>query len=226
MSEHRNITRIDIEPSAEPPRRSATHGWQVRVRRNGARHTKFFSDSRHGTPDAALGAAISYRDTLLDALPDATPPSARRAWSNTGVSGLSLRTKAGKDGDEKLYVQLSWIDADSKRRGAAYSVAKWGLRRALWNGCLRLYREHEEAGRDTVEPHLNFATAQETLSELLEEEQRKEDEAKREEEARQRAEAADRGEVASLNLDRLAPVERMQKEEKIQEHLESKLFGK
>ncbi|MEM8559624.1 MAG: AP2 domain-containing protein [Bacteroidota bacterium] len=226
MSEHRNITRIDIAPNGASPRRSATHGWQVRVRRNGQRHTKFFSDARHGGSDAALAAALTYRDTLLDELPDATPPAARRAWSNTGVSGLSLRTKSGKDGADKLYVQLSWIDAEGKRRGAAYSVAKWGLRRALWNGCLRLYREHEEAGRDTVEPHINFATAQETLSDLLDAEQQKEAEAKREEETRRRAEAADRGEVASLNLDRLAPVERMQKEEKIQEHLESKLFGK
>jgi hypothetical protein len=225
MSEHRNITRIDIEPSAESPRRSATHGWQVRVRRNGTRHTKFFSDSRHGSPNVALDAALAYRDTLLDELPDATPPSARRAWSNTGVSGLSLRTKSGKDGDDKLYVQLSWMDADGKRRGAAYSVAKWGLRRALWNACLRLYREHEAAGRETVEPHVNFATAQETLSDLLEEEQRRDEEQQRAEAARQRAEDADQGKVAALKLDHLAPVERMQKEEKIQEHLQSKLFG-
>ena len=168
MSESvRNVTRIDIEPSADSPKRSATHGWQVRVRRSGKRHTKFFSDGRYEGREDALQAAVAFRDELLGELPEVTPPSQRKAWSNTGVAGLSLRDKLGADGLNNPYVQLSWIDGDSRRRGAAYSVNKWGLRQALWNACARLYREHTRAGRDTLAAHVMFARAQDHLHEEL-----------------------------------------------------------
>ena len=163
----RNVTRIDIHPSEDGPKRSATHGWQVRVRRSGKRHTKFFSDGRFDGRALALDAAVAFRDELLGELPDVTPPSQRKAWSNTGVAGLSLRDKLGADGLNNPYVQLSWIDADSRRRGAAYSVNKWGLRQALWNACARLYREHTRSGRDTLEAHVMFARAQDHLHEEL-----------------------------------------------------------
>ena len=67
----------------------------------------------------------------------------------------------------KLYVQLNWIDASGQRRASSYSVSKWGLRRALWNGCLRLYRERAAAGAPVEEPHVMFARAQEPFQEEL-----------------------------------------------------------
>ncbi len=159
-----HVTRIDIEPTERYPNRHATHGWQVRARRNGERESKFFADARHGTPEDALAAAVAYRDDLLASLPMPTAP--RRAWSNTGVVGLSVREKP--DGDRaRLYVQLNWVDAGGTRRASSYSVDKWGLRRALWNGCLRLYRERGAAGAPTEEPHVMFARAQEPFQDLL-----------------------------------------------------------
>ena len=163
-----HVTRIDIESSARYPKRHPTHGWQVRARRGGTRASKFFADARHASPAGALAAAIAYRDRLLASLPevDALP---RRAWSNTGVVGLSVREK--EEGRRpKLYVQLNWIDASGQRRASSYSVDKWGLRRALWNGCLRLYREREAAGAPVEEPHVMFARAQEPFGDLLREE--------------------------------------------------------
>ncbi len=163
-----HVTRIDIEPSARYPKRHPTHGWQVRARRAGTRESKFFADARHESAEGALAAAIAYRDRLLASLPesDALP---RRAWSNTGVVGLSVREK--EEGRRpKLYVQLNWIDASGQRRASSYSVDKWGLRRALWNGCLRLYREREAAGAPVEEPHVMFARAQEPFQDLLREE--------------------------------------------------------
>ena len=160
-----HITRIDIEPSGEHPRRHPTHGWQVRHRRDGQRLSKFFADARHGGRDGALDAALTYRDELFASLP--TPaPKPRKAWSNTGVVGLSVREKA--DGTRpRLYVQLNWMDSDGKRRSSSYSVEKWGLRRALWNGCLRLYHERQDAGYPVEEPHVMFARAQEPFSDQI-----------------------------------------------------------
>ena len=160
-----HITRIDIEPSGEHPRRHPTHGWQVRHRRDGQRLSKFFADARHGGRDGALDAAITYRDELFASLP-APEPKPRKAWSNTGVVGLSVREKA-EGTRPRLYVQLNWMDAEGKRKASSYSVEKWGLRRALWNGCLRLYRERQAAGYPVEEPHVMFARAQEPFQEQI-----------------------------------------------------------
>ncbi len=165
VRDRHHVTRIDIAPSERYPSRHPTHGWQVRARRGGTRETKFFADARHGSADAALDAALDYRDRLLASLPpaDAVP---RKAWSNTGVVGLSVREK--EDGERvRLYVQLNWIDAGGTRRASSYSVDKWGLRRALWNGCLRLFRERSAAGAPVEEPHVMFARAQEPFGEQL-----------------------------------------------------------
>ena len=160
-----HITRIDIEPSAAHPRRHPTHGWQVRHRVDGKRLSKFFADGRHDGREAALEAAIAYRDRLFAELP--TPePKPRRAWSNTGVVGLSVREKSASD-PPRLYVQLNWMDAGGRRKASSYSVEKWGLRRALWNGCLRLYRERQEAGYPVEEPHVMFARAQDPFQDQI-----------------------------------------------------------
>ena len=163
-ADRHHITRIDIEPCDEHTGRHPTHGWQVRARRDGTRVSKFFADARHGSPEHALGAALVYRDRLLASLPE---PSGlpRKAWSNTGVVGLSVRAKPGARA--RLNVQLNWIDASGRRRAASYSVDKWGLRRALWNGCLRLYRERAAAGAPVEEPHVMFARAQEPFQEQI-----------------------------------------------------------
>src|SRR5690606_36660992 len=77
-----HIIRIDIEPTDKYPKRHPTHGWQVRVRRDGRRLSKFFADARHDGREGALEAAVLYRDHLLEHLPepDARP---RKSWSNT-----------------------------------------------------------------------------------------------------------------------------------------------
>jgi hypothetical protein len=213
-----HVTRIDIEPSASYPKRHPTHGWQVRARRAGKRLSKFFADARHGSPEGALAAAVAYRDRLLASLPeaDALP---RRAWSNTGVVGLSVREK--EEGQRaKLYVQLNWIDASGQRRASSYSVEKWGLRRALWNGCLRLYRERAATGAPVEEPHVMFARAQEPFGDLLREELAAE-------RAREVAAAEARPEPtrAAPTVADPRPEARIEREEEALRRLEDVLFG-
>lgn len=203
-----HITRIDIEPSDEYPDRHSTHGWQVRARRNGTRHSKFFSDSKHGGKEAAVEAAIKYRDELLKDLPepDSTP---RKAWSNTGVVGLSVREKEESSGTN-LYVQLNWMSAEGTRRAASFSVNKWGLRRALWNGCLRLYRERSEAGYPVEEPHVMFARAQEPFKEEIQAEKKEE---------------AIKAKERAFEEKQQSPEAQEQREEQVLRSLEDALFG-
>ena len=239
---HHHITRIDIEPSEKYPRRHPTHGWQVRVRRDGERLSKFFADARHDGREGALEAAMLFRDHLLETLPepDARP---RKAWSNTGVVGLSVREKQEAKskqtaGEPKTYVQLNWIDGDGKRRGASYSVEKWGLRRALWNGCLRLYRERQAAGRPVEEAHEMFARAQEPFMSQIRAEIAAEQTAEAmvpaaEAPAEQVLPADDhagtngRKAVTATKAPRaLTPEEELKHEEKALEHIASTLFGR
>lgn len=214
-----HITRIDIEPSDRYPRRHPTHGWQVRARRDGKRLSKFFADAKHDGRDGALTAAMTYRDRLLASLPD-EPAKPRKAWSNTGVVGLSVREK--EEGDRaKLYVQLNWINADGKRRAGSYSVEKWGLRRALWNGCLKLYRERQNAGYPVEEAHVMFARAQEPFQDLIREEI-----AAEEAEKRQSAMAESEATRSEANRERFeSPEAAMAREEERLRQLEDALFS-
>lgn len=157
--EHHNIYRIDIEATEAYPNRHPTHGWQVRIRRQGKQHTKFFSDEKSGGRDEALQKALGYRDELLAELPDPDDPVARSAEvrSKTGVVGLNFSMKDDGSGRQKPYVQLSWLTDEGKRKSASYSVEKWGLRRALWNACTRLHREKDDPTME--EPHVLFQRA-------------------------------------------------------------------
>lgn len=160
-ADRHHITRIDITPDEENPKRSSTHGWQVRVRRQGKRVTKFFADRKHGGRDEALEVAKVYRDELLEELPEPDDPVKRsaEARSRSGVAGLNLTLKDIGNGTKKPYVQLSWIDLTGKRRSASFSAEKWGLRRAIWNACLRLHKAHEEKGEAESDPYSMFKTA-------------------------------------------------------------------
>ena len=214
-----HVTRIDIHPSEEHPGRHPTHGWQVRARRDGERQSKFFADARYDGSEAALDAALEYRDRLLASIPDA-PTKPRKAWSNTGVVGLSLREKESATAS-KLYVQLNWVNADGKRKSGSYSVDKWGLRRALWNGCLKLYRERERAGAPVEEPHVMFARAQEPFQDLILAEIAAEKEAAAAEAARpEEAERPERGRQSAETLE--AQIAR--DEDRVRQ-LEDALFG-
>lgn len=162
-----HVTRIDIEPDAEHPDRSSTHGWLVRARRQGNRISKFFSDKKYGGRDKALYEhAIPYRDDLLAELPEPDDAARRsaEARSQSGVVGLNLTFKDIGNGTKKPYVQVSWMDRAGKRKAASYSAEKWGLRRSVWNACIRLYKELDEKGEAEQEPLDMFKVAYPNLS--------------------------------------------------------------
>lgn len=162
--ETHHIARIDIYPSDEHPNRSSTHGWLVRVRRQGERVGKFFSDKKYGGKDKALyDHAIPYRDKLLEEMPPPDDPVRRsaEARSRSGVIGLHLSSKDIGNGTRKPYIQLSWTSKDGRRRSTSFSVEKWGLRRAIWNGCKRLHQERKkfnELNRES-DPEKMYRTA-------------------------------------------------------------------
>jgi hypothetical protein len=131
MSKHHHVVRIDITPSEDNPRRSSTHGWQVRVSHNGKRKTKFYADRKYGGRDKALALAIEHRDKLLAERPEPKGPVERRPQkrSTSGVAGVRLAFK-----NDTPYIEANWV-AEDGRSVTSYSVGRWGLRRATWRAC-------------------------------------------------------------------------------------------
>ncbi len=157
----KNVFRIDIQPSDEHPNRHPTHGWQVRIKRHGKQHTKYFSDKKYGGREDAMEQAVVYRDELLEELPEPLDPveKSAEARSKTGVIGLNFCWKDDGSGTLKPYVQLSWLRDDGSRKSAAFSVRKWNLRRAVWKACVRLAKAREEYSDEPADVNEMFQTA-------------------------------------------------------------------
>lgn len=162
MAKHHHVVRIDIEPSEANPRRSSTHGWQVRVSHAGERRTKFFADRKYGGREAALQLAIAHRDRLLAERPEQVGPVERRAQarSASGVAGVRLAFK-----NETPYIEANWV-SDDGRSVTSYSVDRWGLRKATWQACKS--RALGLGVREIERVQAMFETAYPNLQESLE----------------------------------------------------------
>jgi len=127
-SPNRNISRIDIDGAAGT---KGTHGFQVRIMRDGKPVSKFFSDSTHKGKNKALGAARAYRDKLVSQLgPVKTGPHTEPSSRNTsGIVGVRRR-EGVRETDEYVYYhyfwEASWTDADGGRQKRNFSVNKYG----------------------------------------------------------------------------------------------------
>jgi hypothetical protein len=94
----RNIKRIDTRSDAA----KQTHGFQVCISRNGALHTKHFSDSLYGGTKGALRAARNYRDEMLGDMPEieasriAHTQNAKNKSGHVGISYRKYKTAKGK----------------------------------------------------------------------------------------------------------------------------------
>ncbi len=161
----KNIRRVEV---------GKTRGWQVHVQREGEEYTKLFSDSVWGGRERALEAARRHRDRLLKILPELLPPVERlqqeavreKAWrklTSTGVKGIGFTFQNGRNG-RYPFVQSMWAE-DGRRRSFRRSIAKHGLRSALWQCCVALYEGRGETG---PEPEEIFEQALPAIEEMVE----------------------------------------------------------
>ena len=109
---HKHISRVET---------GRTNGWQVRLMRNGIKHSKFFSIKRFGGIDAALEASLAYRDSLLSL----APPKAQNNVDLRPDAGLRLETT----GSYRAWV-ASWVDENGVRRSRKFNIKKHGNLRA------------------------------------------------------------------------------------------------
>lgn len=142
-SGYKSISRID-----QPEKR--TYGWYVRVHYKGTTKSKFFSDIRYGGQGAALAEAVTYRNSLEQAV-----GKPRSEYSVVGLSprnrsgmiGVRRRMKSsGKKGREEGYAvyEVTWSPAPEKMGRTSVSIEKYGEEEAFRRACeIRRQKEQE-----------------------------------------------------------------------------------
>jgi hypothetical protein len=138
FEKEKNVYRIDIDATN-------THGWQVRITRQGCHFRKFFPDHAHDHELAASReAAIEHRDFLLDMLPDLPEGKAghlhtdevrEKAWkklTRTGVKGIGYTMKVDSQrGGRRPYASAHWSDDEGRRHSAQRSIMYHGVEKAV-----------------------------------------------------------------------------------------------
>jgi len=128
----KGISRIDTRE---------THGWYVRIYKNGNTYSKLYSDNKYGGKERALLVAQKARVIALEALKELPREPKRRLVrtdrrNKSGIIGVSKTTKINKNGTTSDYFQVTWSPEPGKVKNRQWSVKKYG---------------EEEAGRRAVE---------------------------------------------------------------------------
>ncbi len=137
-------------------RDSARHGiigWNVRI--HGLKLCEFFPDARHGGKEAALNAALAWRDRALKKA--AMPLSPRNVVigaraGTTGIHGVSLR----QQGKRRYYV-VSYAPEQGRSRQRCFRILDeaGGERRALRDAVAFRRKQEEKIHGRAIAPNWN-----------------------------------------------------------------------
>lgn len=122
----KGISRIDSRD---------THGWYVRIYKNGKTYSKLYSDNKYGGRDRALLVAFKARLLALESLKDIqTEPKRRLVTSDkrnkSGIIGVSKTAKINKNGTTSDYYQVTWSPEAGHVKNRQWSVRKFGEQNA------------------------------------------------------------------------------------------------
>ena len=132
MPRAKGVIRIDSD---------STHGWQVRVYRDGKTFSRLFSDKKWGSRDEAFEAAQAHRQELLDEVAQLPAKPRRRRLirhnkSNTsGVVGVSRTYKRDRRGIRHEVYAVSWNPEPGVARGTSFSIKRYGEDTAFRLAC-------------------------------------------------------------------------------------------
>jgi putative restriction endonuclease len=128
----KNICRIDIPADARG--KGETHGWQFKVMRERKQQTKFFSDSLHGSSDAALLAAQVHRREVIGEIGDFEGywiSDALTVNNTSGIVGVHRSESIRQDETIEEVWQTTTPSADGNRRYRAFRISVHGELGAL-----------------------------------------------------------------------------------------------
>jgi hypothetical protein len=121
-----SISRID-----HPARN--TYGYYIRVQRSGVLRSRFISDSVAGGKRKALRRAMEIEAELIEYLESTVKPLPPKlsARNRSGVTGVSRTWMSGGGNRMVEYWQANWKDAEGVRRGAKFSIDRYGEEKAF-----------------------------------------------------------------------------------------------
>lgn len=121
-SAHKGITRIDTK---------GTHGWYVRVKKNGKSYTKLFSDSKYNGREHALKCAKKAHALAKETMQTPAYAPTRRLVTTdkrnkSGMIGVNKTSKTNAKGESTEYYQVTWSPLPGKIKNRQWSVRKYG----------------------------------------------------------------------------------------------------
>jgi len=121
----KGIVRLDYETTAE--------GWNARYQREGVPFSQAFPDSKYGSPEASLAAAIEWRRHAEETLPPMNRrefAELKRSNNSSGVTGVYRSVSGYYNGKALYYWYAIWSPRKGKKASKAFSVQKFGDERA------------------------------------------------------------------------------------------------
>lgn len=109
---YKYVTRIDSVN---------THGWYVRVHRQGVKYEKLFSDQKCGGKDWALIKALIFADESLERMNKDNPKK---------ITPRIYRMKKKSRGYEYEFYEVAWSPEPYKRKKKAFSITSLGEEKA------------------------------------------------------------------------------------------------
>lgn len=123
----KGISRIDS---------GSTHGWFVRVYRNGKTYSKLYSDKKYGGKEKALRYAEKAQELAQESIEQIPKKYTERMVTNTsrnktGIVGVSKTRKKNRSGTHNWYYQVTWTEGPGVVKNKQWSISKYGDREAL-----------------------------------------------------------------------------------------------
>lgn len=127
----KGISRIDSK---------GTHGWYVRVYKNGKTYSKLYSDNKYGGKERALKIAKKARKMAEQAMKSVPTKRTRRLVKSdrrnkTGVIGVNRTKKKNRSGTVSEYYQVTWSPKPGKTKNKQWSINKYGEDKAFEMAC-------------------------------------------------------------------------------------------
>lgn len=131
----KGISRIDS---------GSTHGWFVRIYRNGDTHRKFFGDGPNGGREEALEKAIAHRDAYVENHPSLPFRSEPLPQNSTGVNGVSETFNRSRSGEKIPCFQVFWAPQPGERRLKRFYHHHYNSRAKALKAAAKFRREKEQ----------------------------------------------------------------------------------
>lgn len=128
-----------------------THGWWVRVTRDGAHFRKIFSDGQCDSFEDGLRKAILYRHEILASFPVTIRHVHARSIAPEPENRIELKTEKGKQ-QPYVFWEAKWYDQDHNIQKKCFSVKKYGHEEARLLALAAARSNHNKKPKITAHP--------------------------------------------------------------------------